>query len=150
MAPRKDFSPLMREMELRSRRVATISSRLLASATVQVTIEAINSPTMTLCTTISAEANIPQGERSCGSNVDFCGAAGWPTVSEAGLEAPSPACVRCPADGSVVAREGVSPLTAPSWACGEATMTVHKSRPAAQHASQLPADPNRYLRNPQS
>ena len=51
---------------MRTLRRAKNSSMLLASHTVQVTTEAKASPTITACTTMSAEANIDQGERSRG------------------------------------------------------------------------------------
>ena len=65
---------------LRSRDLAAINSRLLASHTVQVTIEAMSRPIKTPCTTMSALRNMPHGVRSRGS---------------------APAPIRGPATGSV-------------------------------------------------
>ena len=43
------------------------SSIVLASQTVHVTTDANARPTITACTTMSADRNMPHGERSCGS-----------------------------------------------------------------------------------
>src|SRR5260370_23392936 len=51
----------------RNRRLAATISRLLASAIVQVTNEANARPTITTFTTMSADRNMPHGERSRGS-----------------------------------------------------------------------------------
>jgi hypothetical protein len=56
----------------RTCRRALRSSMVLASQTVQVTTDAMTSPTMTACTTTSAFINMPHGERSRGSSAVAC------------------------------------------------------------------------------
>src|SRR5256886_13480251 len=77
-APASDRSVLIASMAPRSRRMADQSSMFLASHTVHVTTEANARPIMTACTSMSADMNIDQGDRSRGS---------WPmpmTESEGG------------------------------------------------------------------
>ena len=60
----------MAERAIRNLRLAKNNSMLLASQTVHVTSDAKAKPSITVCTTMSAEANIDHGERSRGR---------WPT-----------------------------------------------------------------------
>src|SRR5688500_17815357 len=90
----------------RAFRLAANNSRLLASQIVQVTSEANTSPIMIAFTTMSAPMNIPQGERSRGSDPGpWLGTGTGRPIVGSGMD--SPAGAACDASGAAGASGAV-------------------------------------------
>src|SRR5688572_28150375 len=95
-------------MAARAFRLATNNSRLLASQIVQVTSEANTNPIMIAFTTMSAPRNMPQGERSRGSEPGpWLGTGTGRPIVGSGIDSPAgAACDASGAAGAVGAADG--------------------------------------------